>query len=248
MCTFVILRRPDHNWPVIVAANRDEMNERAWRPPGRHWPDRPEVIAGMDELAGGSWFGLNDHGLVAGILNRTGSLGPADGKRSRGELVLDALGFSEAADAMDALRYLSPTAYRPFNMIIADNRNAYWLRHDGATGIAVQELPTGISMITDKDLNDLGSPRIERFLPQFKFVQPPDVDAGDWRSWTDLMMSTDSGKTGQYGNAMYMPFETGFGTVCSSLVALPADVRMPAVAQFQSAPLQPDGYAPINLS
>ncbi len=88
MCTLVILRRPGHPWPLILAANRDEMTDRPWQPPGSHWPDRPEIVAGMDETAGGSWLGLNDHGVVAGVLNRVDSLGPEAGKRSRGELVV----------------------------------------------------------------------------------------------------------------------------------------------------------------
>ena len=77
MCTLVLLRRPGHPWPLLLAANRDEMVDRPWAPPGRHWPDRPEVVAGLDRTAGGSWLGLNDHGVVAAILNRRGSLGPA---------------------------------------------------------------------------------------------------------------------------------------------------------------------------
>ena len=48
MCTFVILRRHGHEWPVIVGANRDEMIGRPWQAPARHWPDRPEVVAGLD--------------------------------------------------------------------------------------------------------------------------------------------------------------------------------------------------------
>ena len=36
MCTLVILRRPEHRWPVLIAANRDEMIERPWQAPGRH--------------------------------------------------------------------------------------------------------------------------------------------------------------------------------------------------------------------
>ena len=38
MCTLVILRRPGHDWPVVIAANRDEMIDRPWRGPGRHCP------------------------------------------------------------------------------------------------------------------------------------------------------------------------------------------------------------------
>ena len=80
MCTLVILRRPGDRWPLLLAANRDEMADRPWRGPGRHWPDRPDVVAGQDLLSGGSWLGLNDHGVVAAILNRVGSLGPAAGR------------------------------------------------------------------------------------------------------------------------------------------------------------------------
>ena len=46
MCTVVILRRPEHDWPLLIAANRDEMLARSWLPPARHWPDRPDVAAG----------------------------------------------------------------------------------------------------------------------------------------------------------------------------------------------------------
>ncbi len=91
MCTVVILRRPGHDWPLILAANRDEMTDRPWRPPGRYWSERAEVTAGQDEFAGGTWLGLNDWGVIAGVLNRPGSLGPDPGLRSRGELPLEAL-------------------------------------------------------------------------------------------------------------------------------------------------------------
>ena len=74
MCTVVILRQPDHPWPVIIAANRDEMASRLWRPPARHWEDQPHVVAGIDEEAGGTWMGLNDDGLFAAVLNRPGSV------------------------------------------------------------------------------------------------------------------------------------------------------------------------------
>ena len=64
MCTIVLLRRPGHPWPVVLAANRDEMRDRPWRAPGRHWSDRPQVIAGLDLTGGGSWLGLNERVLA----------------------------------------------------------------------------------------------------------------------------------------------------------------------------------------
>jgi Transport and Golgi organisation 2 len=131
MCTVVLLRRPQAPWPLLLAANRDELRSRPWRPPARHWPDRPDVVAGLDVLAGGSWLGVNDDGVVAAVLNRVGSLGPAAGKRSRGELVLEALDHADAAAAAKALADLDPDAYRPFNLVIADAKDAFWLRHAG---------------------------------------------------------------------------------------------------------------------
>src|SRR5262245_8686154 len=131
MCSIVLLIRPGHDWPVIAAANRDEMRDRPWRPPGRHWPDRPQVVAGLDLLAGGRWLGINSDGVVAAVLNRVNALGPAPGFRSRGELVLEALDHADAAAAAVALADLAPAAYRPFNMVVFDNRDACWLRNLG---------------------------------------------------------------------------------------------------------------------
>ena len=63
MCTLVLLRRPGHEWPVILGANRDEMVGRPWKAPGRHWDDRPNVVAGQDPNAGpkksGEWLNPN---------------------------------------------------------------------------------------------------------------------------------------------------------------------------------------------
>ena len=78
--------------------------------PARHWPDRPHVRGGLDVAGGGTWLGLNDDGVVAAVLNRRGTLGPEPGKRSRGELVLEALDHAEATRAADALRALDPAA------------------------------------------------------------------------------------------------------------------------------------------
>src|SRR3546814_8067474 len=65
--------------------------------------------------------------VVAAILNRRGSLGPAPGKRSRGELVLEALDHADALTAAEALAELDPRAYRRFHLALADNSHAYSL-------------------------------------------------------------------------------------------------------------------------
>ena len=226
MCTLVLLRRPDHRWPLLLAANRDEMAKRPSAPPGRHWADRPEVVAGLDRTAGGSWLGMNDHGLVAAILNRRGSLGPAADKRSRGELVLEALDHADALAAAEALAELNPAAYRSFNLVVADNRDAYWIKNpnDGspAKTVEIRPVPPGLSMLTAYDLNDPESPRIARHRADFERAAAPHPERGDWQSWQAILARSAAGDPAS-GPEAAMTVDLGeFQTVSSSLIALPA--------------------------
>jgi Transport and Golgi organisation 2 len=239
MCTLVILRRPDDAWPVILGANRDEMIERPWKPPGRHWPDRPEVVAGLDILAGGSWLGINDWGVVAAVLNRTGSLGPAPGRRSRGELVLEALDHADAVAAAEALSFLDPNSYRTFNLIVADERDGFWLRHAGGARIEVHPLKEGLSLIAAGDVDDLGTRRLELAIPAFREWPAPDPDRGDWAGWESLLGSTRA-PPGEPASAA-MRFRTdGYGTVSSALIGLPARGASDRRAHFRFAAWEPE--------
>src|ERR1700757_412873 len=168
MCTLVIHRRPGSRWPVLIGANRDEMIDRPSKPPARHWPDRPELVAGLDRLAGGSWLGVNDWGVAAAILNRHGSLGPAPGQRSRGELVLEALDHPDAVAAAEALTHLDPAAYRPYNLIIADTRDAFWLRHADGRNIDAWPISDGLSLIDSGELNRPNNRRVTLATPLFR--------------------------------------------------------------------------------
>lgn len=233
MCTVVVLRRPDSDWPLLLGANRDEMVTRPCKPPARHWSEYPQIVAGLDELAGGSWLGMNDSGVTAGVLNRLNTLGPQKGSRSRGELPLRALAHETARAAVAALRTLNANAYQAFNMIVADNTDAFWVRcrrtEEGASGtnvIEAGEIPPGVSMITAYDLNDLSSPRTRRFLGQFKAAATPDPAAGDWSDWMAILASREHDPQAGPGGAMCVVTDYGFETVSSSLIALPSANRL----------------------
>lgn len=243
MCTVVFLRRPDHDWPLILAANRDEMAARPWKPPARHWPDRPATLAGLDGLAGGTWLGINDHGLVAGALNRKDSLGPASRLRSRGELPLKALEHPNATAAVDALATLDPAEYRGFNLFVADNRDAYWLHSLGpgrSRCVEVLPIPEGVSMLTAWGLNAPESARTRRFHPVFEAARTPDPGSGHWGEWPRLMRRRDFDPDGGPAEAMYVVTNYGFGTLCTSLIAAartpPHDDSARLFWHFASAP------------
>ncbi|CAA7620003.1 conserved hypothetical protein [Candidatus Terasakiella magnetica] len=254
MCTLIVLHRPGTDWPVIIAANRDEMRDRPWRSPGRWWDDRPEVVAGQDELAGGSWMGLNQSGVMVAILNRMGTLGPQPGKRSRGELVLEALDHADAAPAAQALAQLDARAYRPFNMVIADNRDVFWLRADGSR-ITAHPISPGLHMLSALDLDDRTSPRIDAYLDRFKALPPPQPDpdspaGGDWGGWPALLADTGTASSDtEEAAAMCFTRANGFGTVSSSLIALPAAARLGTPALWRFAPGRPDrtGFEAVKL-
>ena len=222
------------------------MADRPWRPPGRHWPDREDVTAGKDELAGGSWLGMNDTGVVAGILNRKDSLGPDPDLRSRGELVLEALDHADAVDAAKALAEINPGAYRSFNLFIADNRDAYWLRSLGAPAEKAEllEIPEGVSMLTAWDLNAAESVRTRRHLPLFQTAPPPDPETGDWRAWEDLLASRDFEPGSGPSEAMLVTSDRGFGTLSSSLIALeaPSEGKTRQIWRFCDDPGTPNSY------
>jgi len=249
MCTFVILRRPGEDYPVLIAANRDEMIARPWLAPARHWPDRPEVLAGKDELAGGTWLGLNDHGVAAGILNRFGSLGPAPGARSRGELVLEALDHADAAEAAKALATLDPRSYRSFNMIVADDSDAFWLSHADPGGGPVKRaaLKPGLSMIAAGELDD-DTTRLKRYRPRFLAAALPDPVRGDWRAWEALLSDTIADPAGDPQSAMRFTLESGFATVSSALIALPAPGKgLKPVFRFAAWQPKPAPWRDISL-
>ncbi|MES2710343.1 MAG: NRDE family protein [Pseudomonadota bacterium] len=216
MCTLVLLRRPGHAWPLLLAANRDERLDRAWEAPAEFWPG---ITGGRDASGGGTWLALSRQGVVAGVLNRPGSLGPAPGKRSRGELPILALGETSAAEAAGRIATLDAGEYRPFNLVIADAETAWFLKGLGEGRPQAQPLGEGISMVTAHDPNDLDSPRTRRHLPRFRAATPPEPGTDDWSAWEALLRNAE----GERGEQLCVPDLNGFGTVCSSLIALGAE-------------------------
>jgi hypothetical protein len=243
VCTAILLRRLGHAWPILVAANRDERIDRAWDPPAAHWPDRPTVIGGRDRSAGGTWMALDRaSGVVAAVLNRPGSLGPAPGKRSRGELPLLALDQPDASRAAAALAALPAGEWRPFNLVVADRRSAFFLRGLGAGRPEALPLPPGVSLVTSHDPNDLTSPRTRRHLPRFQAAPPPDPGRGDWAGWEALLADDGFDPAVGVAETLCVPPRGGFGTVSSSLLALGAG-RGACIWRFAGGP---PGRAPFH--
>jgi uncharacterized protein with NRDE domain len=238
MCTVVLLIRPNHAWPLVLAANRDEMLDRPWDPPAAHWPDRPGIIGGRDRLGGGTWMATNQEGAIAAVLNRPGSLGPASGKRSRGELPLLALAHGSAAAAAAAISALDAGAWRSFNLVLADRTSALFVRGLGHGRPEAIALAQGLHMITAHDPDDPESPRVARHLARFQTASAP--APGNWRAWQEILAD----RAGPPGEQINVTPRAGFGTVCSSLLAAPrtgAPIWLFAAGPPHEAPFEPVG-------
>lgn len=249
MCTLVMLRRPGAAWPFLLAANRDELFTRPSLAPGRHWPGRSHVRGGLDVLAGGTWLGVNDSGVVASLLNRHGTFRPDPNSRSRGDVVLRALDHPSASRAAAAFAALDPCGWRPFNLIVADADHAFWLCYRGGDAMEATAIPAGLHMIEGSELDDPASPRLRHYLPRFATAPVPDPAAGDWQGWQALLASRES-PTGRPEDAMCLsdvPIAGAgtAGTVSSTLLALPQRAADGAIFLHADGPPDLAPFLPV---
>lgn len=156
MCTLIAVFQQWPDIPLVIAANRDEALARPAVGPVL-WNGDPSFVAPRDETAGGSWIGLNEHGLFVGITNRAGRA-PEPGKRSRGLLVTDVLRAGSAADLAAHWEAFDPHAYNPFHLFYADRRAACLVVWDGVN-LSCSRLQPGLHVITERSPRANDTPR-----------------------------------------------------------------------------------------
>jgi len=148
MCALILLHRVVPEFPVVLAANRDEFYDRPSSPP-RRFDARIPYVAPKDERAGGTWIGTNVAGVVAAVTNRTVA-GVADepSRPSRGALVPEALSNGNLTAARVHLeRYLAETPLNGFHLLVADAHDAMVVR--GPNPIEFVRLEPGVHVITN---------------------------------------------------------------------------------------------------
>ena len=156
MCLLAIQYRLVAESPILVAANREEFYNRPSLQPSIQ-SGKPRVLSGVDQQAGGTWLGVNQHGLFVAACNRHKLLAPM-APRSRGSLCRDLLKCGSAQKAVDlALEELSSSMYDGVNFVVADFDGG-WVVH-GGDDVNTVELKQGMSIIGNGDVND---PRDER--------------------------------------------------------------------------------------
>ncbi len=119
MCLALIAWHSHPDYPLVVAANRDEFYARTTRP-AAWWGQAVSLLAGRDEEAGGTWLGINRRGRFALLTNVRAPTERNPHAPTRGALVVSALQSRESVGPW--LRRLAARshAYNGFNLLVGD--------------------------------------------------------------------------------------------------------------------------------
>ena len=149
MCLILFAYKVHPVYKLIVAANRDEFYKRPTAP-AHFWEDSPDILAGRDLEKMGTWMGVTSQGRFAALTNYRNPKEVAEGKRSRGELVADALKYN--GNLSDYMRELSGNKdqYPGYNLLAGDADELYYYSNIGQE---LRKLEPGIYGVSNHLLN-----------------------------------------------------------------------------------------------
>lgn len=157
MCLILLAWRAHPEYPLVVAANRDELHARP-SAAAAFWEDRPAILGGRDLEAMGTWMGFSRAGKFAAVTNYRDPDDRGGGALSRGLL---ASRFLENGDSpADYARGLERArdAYRGFNFLAGDLGSLWWVSNRGA---AAREIAPGVHGLSNH-LLDTPWPKVAR--------------------------------------------------------------------------------------
>ena len=242
MCLAVLALQAVPGIPVLIAANRDEFHARPTLPAAA-WPDAPDIHAGRDALAGGTWMGVTRSGRFALVTNFREPGRQIAGAPSRGALVERFLRGGQApGDYLSALHGRAQD-YNGFNLIVGVGGHAWYLSNrDGVP----RALPPGVHALSNH-LLETPWPKLARTRAAFERVlaQGPQPDLpGLFAALSDRDPAADdelpaTGLPLERERLLSSPFIVSplYGTRSSTVLSLHAD----GCAQLFEKRYAPDG-------
>ena len=124
MCLIILAIEASPDYPLIVAANRDEFHERPTAS-AHFWGDHSQLLAGRDLKEGGTWMGITRNGRFAAVTNFREE-NPTEAPRSRGDLTNQfLLGDDEPKEYLDRVAGRGED-YRGFNLLVGSPSHGYF--------------------------------------------------------------------------------------------------------------------------
>lgn len=230
MCLVLLALDTVPGYPVVLAANRDEQHARPAEPL-HWWPDRPDMAAGRDTRAGGTWLGVRRDGRYATVLNAPDGAAPAAAP-SRGDLVPAFLAAPEPAAAAARIRDAGDR-HAGFHFLGGIRGRAWYVRRGDP---AVPVLGAGLHGVDNAGL-DIGDPRLGRARDGFA-AAAVDPDAGAL-----LRLLADDADPGR-GHGDDRPVfirDPVFGTRCSTVLRISDGGAVELVERRYGADGEPGG-------
>lgn len=228
MCLLVFAWNVHPLYRLIFAGNRDEFHDRPASPLA-WWTDQPDILAGRDLQAGGTWLGVSRAGAFGVVTNFREMQRPTPGMPSRGALITRYLNAAQPAARF--LAALTPQAdqYAGFNLLLADSREMHYASNRADP--FAQVLPTGVHGLSNH-LLDTSWPKLARTRARFEqLILSPDPHLEDLltmladRETAADHLLPDTGIGLEWERLLSAPFivDERYGTRCSTAVRIDRD-------------------------
>ncbi|QIM49572.1 NRDE family protein [Pusillimonas sp. DMV24BSW_D] len=246
MCIAYLALNAHPDWPLFIAANRDELHARPTLT-AAPWMSHPDVIAGKDEVAGGTWLGISRTGRFALLTNfRDLRLQGPEQPVSRGELVKNFLTGNQHADTYARAVAQQGHRYQGFNLIVGQAAQAVYVGNQTANPHDVQPLGSGRYVLSNH-LLDTDWPKTERLRELLGHFPIEHLERSINRVFELLKDTTpapdhllpDTGLDLERERLLSSPFiiSPNYGTRCSSVIAVHRNGR----AIFSELTYNPQG-------
>lgn len=165
MCLILFAYKTHPKYKLVIAANRDEFYRRPTAP-AVFWEEDPQVLAGRDLQAGGTWMGINTSGKISLLTNYRDMSNIKPDAPSRGHLVSDFLKNKEGAAKY--LAHLSSTAHRynGFNIICGNAEELYYYSNYSES---VHQIKAGFHGLSNALMN-IKWPKITKGIEKLKSI------------------------------------------------------------------------------
>jgi uncharacterized protein with NRDE domain len=160
LCSIIIINHHNKDFPLIIAANRDEDYNRP-SSKVQILSKEPFIVGGKDELKGGTWLAVNKHSLFAAITNQGEKNEKLD---SRGSIIIDALkNSSSIEEILNFVEGINPSKFNGFNLVFGNQNNVFVAYSYLLHSVVIKELPKGINTITN-DMKFIGENKIISYV------------------------------------------------------------------------------------
>ncbi|GAC14882.1 NRDE family protein [Aliiglaciecola lipolytica] len=163
MCILFIAVEQHPDYPLIIAANRDEFYQRETAQ-SKFWDDNEQVLAGRDLEAGGTWMGMNKNGRLCALTNVRDPQKILTNATSRGYLVSEFLTNQDSQLSYLAKLQESKHQYNGYNLMFGQWNNL-WVYNNHTDKLA--KLTAGVYGLSNADL-DSPWPKINQGVNKLK--------------------------------------------------------------------------------